>query len=98
MTSKNANDRAKEAADEIGSSGKADQAKGHTKELIGSAQAEVGSAIGNEEMEAKGRLREAEGKTDRLKGEIKEKIEDVKDYAKAGYEAVKDKIGEVRKR
>lgn len=98
MTSNTTTDRAKEAVDKMADSGKADQAKGHSKELAGSARAKVGSFIGDEEMEAKGRLQQAEGKADRLKGEIKEKIEDVKDHIKAGVDAVKDKIDEVRKR
>lgn len=98
MSSNNTTDRVKDEADKLAHSGKADQAKGHSKEVAGSVRAKVGGFIGDEEMEAKGRLQEAEGKADRLKGEIKEKIEDAKDHIKAGVDAVKDKINEARNR
>lgn len=91
-------DRAKDVADEIAHSGKADKAKGHTKEVIGSAKEKIGSLIGNDELQAKGHLQNAEGKKDRLKGEIKETIEDVKDKVKAGVEVIKDKLHDARKR
>lgn len=96
MSSNTIKDQAKDAVDDVANSGKADQARGHANELAGSVRAKVGNFIGSEEMEAKGRVQEAEGKADRLKGEIKEKIEDVKDHVKAGVEAVKDKVNEVR--
>jgi uncharacterized protein YjbJ (UPF0337 family) len=96
--SSNTQDEVKKAADDAAHSGKADQAKGYAKETAGAVRAKVGSFIGDEEMEAKGRMQQAEGKADRLKGEVKEKIEDVKDHVKAGIDAVKDKIDEVRKR
>jgi len=89
-------DATRKMADDARHSAAADKAKGHTQEVIGTVKAKVGSAIGDRELEAKGRVQNAEGKADRLKGEIKEKIEDAKDYAKAGVEAVKDKIAEVR--
>ncbi|WP_366946412.1 CsbD family protein [Nevskia sp.] len=60
--------------------------------MIGSIKAKVGSLIGDKELEAKGHVQNAEGKKDRLKGEIKETIEDVKDKVKAGVEVVKEKF------
>ena len=98
MSSNNTQDQAKKAADDVAHSGKADQAKGHAKETAGAVRAKVGSFIGDEEMEAKGRMQQAEGKGDRLKGEIKEKIEDVKDHVKAGVDAVKETFEEARKK
>ncbi|MBU0791506.1 MAG: CsbD family protein, partial [Gammaproteobacteria bacterium] len=72
MSSNTTKDQAKDAVDDVANSGKADQAKGHAKEVAGSVRAKVGSFVGSEEMEAKGRVQEAEGKADRLKGEVKE--------------------------
>lgn len=83
---------AKNAVDDVRSSAAADKAKGHANETIGKIKAKVGSVIGDEELEAKGHVQNAEGKKDRLKGEIKEKIEDVKDKVKAGVEVVKDAV------
>ncbi|WP_295684716.1 CsbD family protein [uncultured Nevskia sp.] len=90
-TNKTAN-AAKDVVDDAASSAAADKAKGHTKEVVGSIKAKVGSLIGDKELEAKGHAQNAEGKTDRLKGEIKETIEDVKDKVKAGVEVVKEKF------
>jgi uncharacterized protein YjbJ (UPF0337 family) len=88
--------KAKDAAYDAAHSAAADKAKGHSKEVIGKIKEKVGSAIGDHELEAKGHLQNAEGKKDRLKGEIKQEIEDVKDKVKAGVEVVKDKINEAR--
>lgn len=74
----------------------ADKAKGHANETVGKIKSKIGGAIDDRELEAKGDAQNAEGKAQRLKGEIKEKIEDVKDYAKAGVEAVKDKVRDAR--
>lgn len=68
-----------------------DKAKGHGKELLGSAKAKVGDLAGNKELQAKGEMQKAEGKSDRLKGEVKEK-------AHAAKETVKDKADELRGR
>ena len=89
-------DKTREAARDAANSASADKARGRSNEFFGTVKAKVGSVIGDEEMEAKGHLQNAEGKTERLKGEIKEKIEDAKDVVKAGVGAVKDKINEVR--
>jgi uncharacterized protein YjbJ (UPF0337 family) len=94
MNTHEAKDRAKDAIH----SGKVDKAKGHAKEVIGAAKEKVGSFIGDAELEAKGRLQNADGKKDRLKGEIKEKIEDVKDTVKAGVELIKEKVRDDKRR
>lgn len=91
-------DKAREKADDIAHSATADKAKGHVKEVVGSAKAKIGSAIGNEELEAKGHAQNAEGKVDRMKGEIKEKLDDAKSAVKAGVGVVKEKIHEARSR
>lgn len=91
-------DKIRDKADDAAHSAAADKAKGHTKELIGGAKAKVGDLIGNKELEAKGHAQKADGKVDRMKGEIKEKIEDAKDMVKAGVGVVKDKMEERRTR
>ena len=84
------------STEDIKHSGTIDKAKGHTKEVLGTAKEKVGNLIGDHELEAKGHLQNAEGKKDRMKGEIKETIEDVKDRIKAGAEVVKEKFKDVR--
>ena len=83
---------AKDRVNDIANSGKMDKVKGHANEIIGTAKEKVGSLIGDRELEAKGYLQNAEGKKDRLKGEMKEKIEDAKDSLKAGIEDAKDTV------
>ena len=83
--------------DKATTSAAADKAKGHTNEVIGTVKAKVGSLTGDRELEAKGHAQNAEGKVERVKGEIKEKIDDAKNAVKAGVEAVKDKIDEARR-
>jgi uncharacterized protein YjbJ (UPF0337 family) len=92
MNYSDARSKAGQTRDDIARSGKADKAKGRTKEVIGSARQKVGSLVGSEEMEAKGEMQRADGKKDRLKGEIKEGIQNTKDHIKAGAEVVRDKI------
>lgn len=81
-----------QTADDVAHSAAADKAKGHTKEVIGTVKEKVGHLIGDHELEARGAVEHAEGKKDRLKGEIKEKIDDVSDKIKAGVEVIKDKV------
>ena len=88
---------AKNRVNDIAHSGKVDKVKGHTEEVIGSVKEKVGSLIGDKELEAKGHLQNAEGKKDRLKGEIKEKIEDAKDTVKAGVELIKEKVSDAKR-
>ncbi|MDB5987151.1 MAG: CsbD family protein [Nevskia sp.] len=92
----NTTERAKSATHDAAHSAAADKAKGHSNEMIGKIKEKVGSAIGDHELEARGQLQNAEGKKDRLKGEIKESIEDAKDKLRAGVDVVKEKIAEVR--
>jgi len=92
MTTNETANATKKAVDDAASSAAADKAKGHSNEMIGTVKAKVGSLIGDKELEAKGHVQNAEGKKDRLKGEIKETIEDVKDKVKAGVEAVKESV------
>ena len=80
--------------DKATTSAAADKAKGRANEVIGTVKAKVGSLTGDRELEAKGHAQNAEGKVDRVKGEIKEKIDDAKNVVKAGVEAVKDKVNE----
>lgn len=90
--------RARDAADDVEHSAAADKARGHTKETIGKVKEKVGSFIGDDKLQAKGDAQRLDGKKDRLKGEIKEKIEDTKDKIRAGAEVVKDKFDEARGR
>lgn len=92
----NTTERAKNAAHVAAHSAAADKAKGHSNEVIGKIKEKVGNAIGDHELETKGQLQNAEGKKDRLKGEIKETIEDAKQKVKAGVEVIKEKIAEAR--
>lgn len=106
----NINDAVKNAGDKAGDathSASADKAKGHAKEVMGTVKAKVGNLVGDRELEARGHAQNAEGKTDVLKGEIKEKIEDAKteikeklDDAKnmirAGAGVARDKVDEMR--
>lgn len=68
-----------------------DKVKGHGKELLGTAKAKVGDLVGNRELQAKGEMQKADGKADRIKGEIKDKARDVKDAVKDKAEAMRDR-------
>src|SRR5579859_6157790 len=80
--------RAHEAAHEATHSADADKAKGHIRETVGKIKEKIGSTLGDDKLEAKGTAQRLEGKKDRLKGEIKEKIDDVKGHIEAGVEVV----------
>lgn len=97
MNSNDTKHDAKHAASDAAHSAAADKAKGHVKEVIGTVKEKVGGAVGADKLEAEGRLQHAEGKKDVLKGEFKEKIEDVKDKIKAGAEVIADKVKGVRR-
>ncbi|MBL6750558.1 MAG: CsbD family protein [Nevskia sp.] len=88
--------RSRDAVDDMAHSAAADKAKGTVNETVGKVKEHVGRALGDHELQAKGAIQQAEGKKDRMKGEIKEKIDDAKTKAKAGVEALKDKIDEAR--
>lgn len=88
---------AKEKLDDAANSAAADKAKGHTKQVVGGIKEKVGKLIGDDELVAKGAVQRADGKKDELKGEIKEKIQDLKDTVEAGVEVIKEKIQAARK-
>lgn len=88
--------RSRDAVDDMAHSAAADKARGRTNETVGKIKEHVGRALGDHELQAKGAMQQAEGKKDRMKGEIKEKIDDARSKAKAGVEAVKEKIDEAR--
>lgn len=96
MSDTDPTDKVRKAADDAAHSATADKAKGHAKETMGTIKEKVGSAIGDDKLEAEGKLQNAEGKKDRAKGEIKETIDDVKNKVKAGVEVVKEKIDQAR--
>lgn len=96
--SKKARDTIDEARSKAEANGAIDKGKGHAKEAIGTAKSTLGHLIGNPKLEAKGDAQQAEGRKDRLKGEIKETLHDAKDKLKAGVAIVKDKIDDVRGR
>lgn len=89
-------DKANEKA--YGSSPTADKVKGRANELIGKVKTKVGSITGDRDLEAEGYVQNAEGKTGRMKGAIREKLDDAGNMVKAGVGAVKDKIAEARRR
>lgn len=97
MNTDKAAENTRDAAYKAAHSAAADKAKGHANELIGTVKAKVGSITGDRELEVEGHLQNAEGKTDRMKGEIKEKLDDAKNMVKAGVGVVKDKIDEARR-
>lgn len=55
-----------------------DRVKGHAKEALG-------DVTGNEELER-------DGKTDRVAGEVKEKVDEARDRVKDVIDAVKEKV------
>lgn len=88
--------RAHEAADEAAHSAIADKAKGRVKEAAGKLKEKLGSAIGDEALETRGAAQRLEGKKDRLKGEIKDRVDDIKGRIEAGVEVAKEKLEEAR--
>lgn len=80
-----------------GSSPTADKVKGRANEMIGKVKTKVGSVTGDRDLQAEGYVQNAEGKTGRMKGEIKEKVTDAKNMLKAGVDAVKDKFHDLRR-
>ncbi len=75
-----------------------DKTKGRVNETIGKVKDKIGSVTGDRDLQVKGQAQTAEGKKDRLKGEIKDKVEDAKDYVKAGVDVVKDKMSRDKSR
>ena len=54
-----------------------DQVKGAVKEVAGKVQAEVGKATGSVSQQVKGKVLEAEGRSQTLAGDVKEVVKDV---------------------
>ena len=77
---------------EANKSGAVDKAKGRTKETVGKIKQKVGSVLGDHELEGRGLSQQAEGKAQRIKGEVKEAIDDTVTTVKAGVEALRDKV------
>lgn len=53
-----------------------DQVKGTAKDVGGKIQESVGKAVGSRETEAKGLANQAEGKTQKAYGDVKETVKD----------------------
>ena len=60
-----------------------DRVKGKTNEAVGETRERAGQAIGNEDLEAKGRAQVLKGKTQSAVGTLKDKAGDVKDKVKS---------------
>jgi uncharacterized protein YjbJ (UPF0337 family) len=98
MNPKKAKRQASKAASNVSSSAAVDKAKGHVKEVVGTARANVGRLIGNEEMEVRGNLQHADGSKDLLKADLKDAVDNAKDKVRAGVDLVKEKVDDLRKR
>ena len=53
-----------------------DQIKGAAKDIGGKVQETVGNATGNTQTQAKGLVNQAEGKTQKAYGDVKEAVKD----------------------
>lgn len=53
-----------------------DQIKGAVKDVAGKIQEEAGKLVGNKEQEAKGLLKQVEGKAEKGLGDVKEIVKD----------------------
>jgi len=60
-----------------------DKVKGKTNEAVGETRERTGQAIGNDELEAKGRAQVLKGKTQSVVGTLKDKADDVKGKVKS---------------
>lgn len=56
-----------------------DQVEGSVKEVVGKVQSKTGELVGSKEQQAKGLLKEAEGKTQKTVGNAKEVLKDAVD-------------------
>lgn len=56
-----------------------DQVQGSVKEVVGKVQSKTGELVGSKEQQAKGLLKEAEGKTQKTVGNAKEVLKDAVD-------------------
>jgi uncharacterized protein YjbJ (UPF0337 family) len=53
-----------------------DQVKGTFKDIAGKTQEQTGKLVGNKEQQAKGLLKQAEGKAEKRFGDVKEIVKD----------------------
>jgi uncharacterized protein YjbJ (UPF0337 family) len=53
-----------------------DQVNGTVKDITGKVQEEAGKLVGNKEQEAKGLLKQVEGKAEKRLGDVKEIVKD----------------------
>ena len=53
-----------------------DQVKGTVKDIAGKTQEQTGKLVGNKEQQAKGLLKQAEGKSEKKFGDAKEVVKD----------------------
>ncbi len=58
-----------------------DKIKGMANEAAGNVKQGVGKAIGNKEMQAKGKFQEVKGEAQQLKGDAKDAVKKVVDRA-----------------
>ena len=52
------------------------QVNGTVKDLTGKVQEEAGKLVGNKEQQAKGLLKQGEGKSEKALGDVKEVVKD----------------------
>jgi uncharacterized protein YjbJ (UPF0337 family) len=52
------------------------QVNGTVKDLTGKVQEEAGKLVGNKEQQAKGLLKQVEGKSEKALGDVKEVVKD----------------------
>ena len=75
-----------------------DRVTGKAKETFGQAEAAVGDAIGDENTEAAGRVRQATGAAQNLYGQAKDAIGDLGDLGDTAEQALNSLEREVRAR
>lgn len=66
-----------------------DQVKGKFNEAAGSVKQGIGSATGDERLEAEGKSQELEGKGQGFVGGVKQKAKELGDTVKGAAEAIK---------
>jgi uncharacterized protein YjbJ (UPF0337 family) len=88
----------KEAVDNVGGAGTANQAEGRVREVIGQGQQAIGEAIGSEKLQARGSTTELHGKAQQVGGLLQEHAQETGERLKEGFhenvEKAKAGIGE----
>jgi uncharacterized protein YjbJ (UPF0337 family) len=79
-------------------SGEADKARGRADQVVGTVKEKVGGAIGDDRLEARGRMQKTDGKVEEVKGGIKKTIENAGAKVKGSVEAIKETAAEKRQR